>query len=333
MDKDFYFQWHITNQCNQRCLHCYQGDFSFREDLDWIDLKKVADNILSTVKKWNKLAIINLTGGEPFLKKELFQLLEYLNNQKQVKELAVITNGTLLDEKSVLRLKDFGKLNEIKFSLDGATEESNDMVRGKGTFKKALSAIEILKPIKRIETTLMFTLLKRNLNQAFKILDLAQFQGVGGVILERFIPWGRGAMIKKEVLSKEEWHNLVKRLLQFLEMPFTDEIFSYKAFWVRFKKNGPHLFGAPCVAAEGGICIMPGADVFPCRRFNLRIGNLLTESLDKIYNGSIVLKDIKDRDKLKGKCKICTIKSCKGCRALVYALTGDYLGEDVQCFK
>jgi len=332
MDKDFYFQWHITNQCNQRCLHCYQSDFSSRADLDWSGLKKVADNILSVVQKWNKKAIINLTGGEPFLKKELFTLLEYLNRQKTVKELAVITNGTLLDEKTAESLKNFKKLNEIKISLEGATAAGNDRIRGKGSFKKVLSAIEILKSIKRIETTIMFTLLKSNLADALKILDLAQEINAGGVILERFIPWGEGAKIKEEVLSREEWQDFVTHLLQFLEFPFSQEIFSYKAFWVRFKKPDPGLFGAPCVVSDGGVCIMPNADVFPCRRFNLRIGNLLTEPLDKIYNGSSILNDLKGKDKLKGKCRICKIKACKGCRALVYAICGDYLAEDAQCY-
>jgi len=333
MENDFYFQWHLTNFCNWRCRHCYQSDFSPQSDLDLAGLKAVADNILSVLKKWNKQAIINLTGGEPLLKKELIPLLEYLNNQKQVKELAIITNGSLLDKNTIDKIKNFKKLNEIKISLDGATEESNDVVRGKGAFKKAIAAIELLKPCKRIEKTVMFTLLRRNFTETTRMLDLADKLGVNGVILERFIPWGRGEAIKGEVLSKEEWQGLVSRLLQFLEIPFTPELFSYKAFWVRFKRTGPHLFGAPCVAAEGGVCIMPNGDVLPCRRFNLKIGNLLERPLDEIYNGSEVLQDLRKRGKLKGKCKNCLIKACKGCRALAYALKDDYLAEDTQCFK
>jgi MoaA/NifB/PqqE/SkfB family radical SAM enzyme len=353
MDKDFYFQWHITNHCNLRCRHCYQSDFSTQADLDWNGLKAVADNILAVLKKWGKLAIINVTGGEPFLKPELFPLLEYLDKQAQVKELAVITNGTLVDKNTVAKLKTLKKLDEVKISLEGAGEELNDAIRGKGSFKQAIHAIQLLKAGKNIETTVMFTLLRKNLADALRILDLAEAQGANGVILERFIPWGRGAEIKDEVLSREEWHDFVTRLLQFLEMPFDKEIFSYKAFWVRFNpsaefhsasggnpginsegstKAGPHLLGAPCVAADGGICIMPDAGVFPCRRFNLKIGNLLTQTLDEIYNGSPVLQDLKEKGKLKGKCRVCSIKSCKGCRALAFAVCGDYLAEDIQCF-
>jgi len=291
----------------------------------------VADNFLKVLKKWKKKAIINLTGGEPFLKPELFPLLEYLDGQSQVKEIGIITNGTLLNKETLAKLKGIKKLNEIKLSLEAADEKINDSIRGKGTFSATLKAIELLRKQKRMEITLMFTILKRNLKEVSKVLSFAQEKKVGGVILERFIPWGRGRKIEKEVLTKEDWDLFLNSLSQFLEIPFDKNIAGYKAFWIRFKKDSFRLLGAPCIAAEDGICIMPNADVFPCRRFNLKIGNLLKEPLDKIYQGSKVINDLKNRDKLKGKCKTCSIKTCKGCRALAYALTGDYLAEDLQC--
>ncbi len=331
MDKYFYFQWHITNLCNLRCLHCYQSDFSKSDDLNFNNLRKVADNFLGVLKKWNKKAIINLTGGEPFLKPELFKLLKYLDSHNQVKEIGIITNGTLLTGEILSKLKAFKKLNEIKLSLEAADEKLNDSIRAKGSFEATLGAIELLKHQKKMEITLMFTTLKRNIKQVSRVLSLAQAKGVGGVILERFIPWGRGGAIKDEVLNREDWKVFLNSLFQFLEIPFEKKFFGYKAFWVRFKKGDLRLFGAPCIAAEDGICIMPNADVFVCRRFNLKIGNLLEDNLDVIYNGSKVINDLKKKDNLKGKCRTCLIKSCKGCRALAYAVTGDYLAEDLQC--
>lgn len=331
MDKNFYFQWHITNLCNSRCRHCYQSDFTLNSDLKWQDLKRTADNILAVLKKWERKAIINLTGGEPFLKPELFELLKYLDGESRVKEIGIITNGTLLNKEVLAKLKSIKKLDEIKLSLEAADEKLNDSIRGKGSFASTLKAIELLKKQKKIEITLMFTILKRNLKEVSRVLSLAQEKGAGGVILERFIPWGRGEAIKNEVLSKEEWRIFLNSLSQFLEVPFDESIAGYKAFWIRFKKGIFRLFGAPCIAAEDGVCIMPNADVLPCRRFNLKIGNLLKEPLDKIYQGSKVISDLKKKDKLKGKCKTCLIKGCKGCRALAYALTGDYLAEDLQC--
>ena len=69
--KDFYFQWHITNKCNLRCSHCYQESYADQADLPLEELKKIADKIFSTMAKWQKKGDISITGGEPFLKKEL----------------------------------------------------------------------------------------------------------------------------------------------------------------------------------------------------------------------------------------------------------------------
>jgi len=84
MEDPFYIQWHITNLCNLRCRHCYQDDFSRKDDLDWPELKAICDNILNTLKVWGRTACIHLTGGEPLLKPELFLLLDYLNPQSVI---------------------------------------------------------------------------------------------------------------------------------------------------------------------------------------------------------------------------------------------------------
>src|SRR3972149_7146738 len=117
MNEPFYIQWHITNLCNLRCKHCYQDDFSKNSDLDWPGLKRVSDNLLTTLKGWNQTACIHLTGGEPLLKPELFSLLNDLDQQSMVKELGIITNGLLIDEEIMKKLSSFSKLRGIKISL------------------------------------------------------------------------------------------------------------------------------------------------------------------------------------------------------------------------
>jgi len=69
----FGFQWHITNLCNLRCKHCYQMDFSRKDDLDIFTLIKIAKIISDSLS--DKFISINITGGEPFFRKDLFDLL------------------------------------------------------------------------------------------------------------------------------------------------------------------------------------------------------------------------------------------------------------------
>ena len=114
MKDSFHTQWHITNLCNLRCQHCYQDNFSREKDLDWLGLKRVADNLLGTIKEWDKTACIHLTGGEPLLKPELFPLLDYLDQNPLIDELGIITNGLLFDQETIKKLSAFPKLKKIK---------------------------------------------------------------------------------------------------------------------------------------------------------------------------------------------------------------------------
>ena len=163
MEEPFYIQWHITNLCNLRCMHCYQDDFSKKGDLDWSGLKKVSDNVISTLREWNKTACIHLTGGEPLLKPELFPLLNDLDQQSMVEELGVITNGIPIDREMMRRVSGFSKLKKIKISLDGGDAETNDSIRSNGTFDKVIQNLSYIKETGRFEILFMFTVMKRNI--------------------------------------------------------------------------------------------------------------------------------------------------------------------------
>jgi radical SAM protein with 4Fe4S-binding SPASM domain len=328
----FHIQWHITNLCNLRCKHCYQDDFSRRNDLDWAGLKKISDNILTTIKGWDKTVCIHLTGGEPLLKPELFDLLNYLDQSPVVEELGIITNGLLFNRDVVKRLPEFSKLKKIKISLDGADAETNDSIRGEGTFDKVIQNIPLIKKENFFEIILMFTVMKRNFRGLQSFFKLCQDLGINGFIIERFIPWGRGRERIEEVLNKEEWKELIKALLDFFSIEEENSFFPYQAFQISFNGEEPELLGAPCVIGRHGLCIMPNGSVFPCRRFPISIGNLLNNSLKTIWEESDLLENLRRKENLKGKCGRCEIKDCRGCRSLALSLTGDYLEEDSHCW-
>jgi len=329
----FYIQWHITNLCNLRCKHCYQDDFSKTNDLDRPGLKKVSENIFSALREWDQTACIHLTGGEPLLKPELFLLLNDLNQQSAVEELGIITNGLLIDPELTRRLSDFSKLKKMKISLDGGDAETNDSLRRRGTFKKVIQNLSYIKEGGRFEILLMFTIMKRNFKSLSSFLRLCQDLGIDGLIIERFIPLGRGKEIVNEVLSQEEWKEMIGMLLGFSSIEGEEPSFlPYQAFQMSFNGEEPELLGAPCVIGKDGICVMPNGDVLPCRRFPISIGNLLKGSLKTIWEKSELLEKLRRKENLKGKCGECEIEDCRGCRSLALALTGDYLSEDPHCW-
>jgi radical SAM protein with 4Fe4S-binding SPASM domain len=328
----FHFQWHITNLCNLHCEHCYQEDFSTERDLDWSGLKKIFDNLFDTLKDWDQEACIHVTGGEPLLKPELFHLLDHLDQQSKVEELGIITNGLLVDRERMRRLSVFPKLKKIKISLDGADAETNDAIRSKGVFEKVMQNLSLIREEKRFEIILMFTVMKKNFRSLPFLFKLCQDSDIDGLIIERFIPLGRGREVVNEVLSKEEWKEMIGMLQHFFSAEEDERSFlPYQAFQVSFGGEEPELLGAPCVIGVDGLCIMPEGSVFPCRRLPISIGNLLETPLKQIWEESEILEKLREKRNLKGRCGRCEMKECRGCRSLAFALTNDYLAEDPHC--
>jgi radical SAM protein with 4Fe4S-binding SPASM domain len=331
--KEFFVQWHLTNLCNLRCRHCYQDDFSAGKDLEFSGLQKISENLLTTIGDWDSKACIHLTGGEPLLKPEIFPLLQYLDRSKVVEELGIITNGLLLDQAIAAKLAEFPKLRKIKVSLDGPDAAMNDSIRPVGTFQRVRQNLAGILSHRRFEIILMFTVMNRNVHSLPAYIRLAREWGVSGLIIERFIPWGRGRGIRSEALTQRQWRGMVDSLYEEFDLQGEEEDFSpYQAFQIDFQGDQPELLGAPCVLGTEGLCVMPEGTVFPCRRFPLPIGNLLKDPLKTIWEKSDVLESVRRKENLKGKCGSCRIPECTGCRSLAYALTGDFLAEDPHCW-
>jgi MoaA/NifB/PqqE/SkfB family radical SAM enzyme len=196
-----FFQWHITDACNFRCRHCYQHRFTRDSELALPELIKVYENI-APYSKGRKINL-NITGGEPFLRKDLFDLLRFLDGQKETGELAVITNASLIDEKALEALNGIKKLKAVKVSLDGATEKTNDAIRKPGAFRAALEKINLIQERTRLDVIIMLTLMRSNSYELPALFQLCRELRVNGLMLERFIPLGQSGELKAEVMKKE----------------------------------------------------------------------------------------------------------------------------------
>jgi len=192
---EFGFQWHITNRCNLRCTHCYQEDYSGSNELDIDGLKQIADEIIRTLAKWGKTGDIAVTGGEPLLKEEVFPLINYLESFDEISSVDILSNGTLINDHIAERIRDLNKVRCVQISLDGASAESNDSIRGKGTFEKAITGIRLLRK-SGISINIMFTLQRRNVGDIPSLIDLAVAEGISSLTIERFVPTGSGAKIR-----------------------------------------------------------------------------------------------------------------------------------------
>lgn len=121
----FHLQWSITERCNLNCKHCYRdpelikGELSTEEDLE------ILDRFISQVDRWGlekKDVRISFTGGEPFVKEGLFDLLAKAKENGDKFSYGILTNGTFIDEEMVQKLNEYG-VDYVQVSLEGMKEK------------------------------------------------------------------------------------------------------------------------------------------------------------------------------------------------------------------
>jgi AdoMet-dependent heme synthase len=329
-DEEFYFQWHITNECNLRCKHCYHESY-VKENIDIDKLLKVGDQLCSALEKWGKKGSFSITGGEPLMNSEiLFQLLDHLEN-RNIDRIDLLTNGTLLTDKIILKLKGYKKLRRLQLSLEGL-QETNDNIRGINSYNRTLDAIDNLKRHGLI-VSIMMTVGSHNQEEVIPLAEELAEHNVDVFIIDRFIPEGQSGPLTNWVLSPEEIRKVYASAYEYFKRTLKPRFLLYRTLFCLLNPEDSHI-GAICSVGNNALTIMPNGDVLPCRRLPIILGNLLDTTLYDIWYTSPLLWEIRNPENLKGKCKNCEyIPICRGCRAVAYALKGDYLAEDPQCWK
>lgn len=337
--KSLILQWHITERCNWRCKHCYQESYTTPE-MDMEMLGKVLDQHVNLVKKWQipkNRARIQITGGEPMIRPDFFQFLGKVYKLSGYFHFSVMSNGSLLTKENVKILKLFG-INGFQVSLEGM-EKTNDEIRGKGSFRKILEAVETL-VWAGIHPRVSVTLSKKNRPEIRKLAETLAPLGVKSIGARRIVPWGTGIQFKDEILEPYELRKFYKELEDINKTMikhnyelrigggcengvFNDEI------------SSPGLMSFNhCGVVDGRIIIvLPNGDVLACRRLPIKIGNLYEKSLEEIYY-SPLYETWRNQEDLTKECRSCSnFGNCLGgAKCVTYAMTGK-TAPDVQCWK
>ena len=331
-EDEFYFQWHITERCNWTCRHCYQNG-NRAKDLPLGELIEIVDRMEDAVVKWGKEGTISLTGGEPFLRRaELHEIMKRLDSSNAFAFYDILTNGSLISENEAKELSGFKKLRRVQVSIEGATAETNDEIRGTGSFNSVLAAMRVLRA-HDIDVAVMTTITKNNKDDIPALVDLLGEMGVQTLALERFIPEGNGMNLKQAVLEASELRDLYEKIYKIAISDIPIRILLYRPLFALVGCGDPTV-GALCSAGNNALTIMPDGTIYPCRRLPIPIGNILSDGLYKIWYGSDVLWTLRNPENLKGKCHECELLTqCRGCRAMAHFATGDYMAEDPQCWK
>ena len=347
----FLVVWNYTNACNLRCKHCYQrADKPTPDELTTKERFSVIDQLDE-----NNVSALAFSGGEPLMRRDFYDVAKYAYERGLY--VSVATNGTLLSRDTVARLKKSG-VSYVEISLDGATKETHESFRGvEGCFEKTIQGIKNSVEA-GIFTCIATTATKHNINEVPKVIELAKKIGVKRVIIFNFIPTGRGEEIVHLDLSPTEREDLLKYLYEELAGGRIETLctapqysrvclqqslargkdilspthFAALDFHGRAKQLADFLGG--CGAGRLYCAIQPNGLVTPCVFMPIVVGDLRKQSLRDIWLNSKVMNELRDRDKLEGRCGRCEYKYiCGGCRARAYAYYGDYLAPDPGCIR
>ena len=336
---DFFVQWHLTERCNLRCWHCYQSGAV--SEMSYQEICGAIDNVSSAFQSWvteydmQMSPSFHFTGGEPFLRQDLFAILDYV--RKCGFSTSLMSNGTLIDGDTARRIKD-ARVSDVQISLDGL-EVTHENLRGKGSFSRALTGIRNLVG-QGVEANINLTVSRINMNDTGELVHLAEELGVGAIAFSRLVPTGRGKRLSSEALSCEEVAHFYAELRNFKDksrvvVTSRDPLSAIADMEGEIPRTEMPVGG--CAAGIFGVTITADGTIMPCRRMDLSVGNIKEVSFRDLWVESPVLWSLRRREDYHGGCESCRYWAvCRGCRAIALAYARadgreDYLGPDPQC--
>jgi MoaA/NifB/PqqE/SkfB family radical SAM enzyme len=278
----------ITRRCNSRCIMCNIWRLEKRrEELPLHEIIKFLDD-----QRFSKLVELDLTGGEPFLRQELPELIRYVSSRKgstlaNLKTVALASNG-LLPGKVVGVIAEILAAIQGKFdlamvcSLDGFGE-SHDQVRGiSGAYKKVRETIKRLQQIQQCNANFWLgiktTILPVNWEQVPQLIQFAQEQGLFHILSPVLFTEERFRnLASRNTLDVLESHR--NNLIQLYSQENLRD--SYYSFVVQdtLRRGNRRV---PCTAASDHFFIEGDGTIYGCPLLNLPLGRIQTHSIEDI---------------------------------------------------
>jgi radical SAM protein with 4Fe4S-binding SPASM domain len=329
----------ITNKCNLNCRHCWPESGS--ESISGPVAKEV---LFKLIDQSGQLGIekIVIAGGESLTHPHWFEVLCHCCGQKTIRSVCLQTNATLVSKVTVEKLLSLRCADlSIQASLDGATAETHDMVRGKGSFVRALAGLQRLVsaglgPI----TFVAFTEMRHNFDEISLLLDLVEDLGISRLVTGTLIRGGRAARNSHLSLPKiSQYENLLDRYQ-------SDPVFRTKyeklgniaaLEWFRGKESQGRkacsCIENPYITADGRIypCTLFQADEYAVRGVHKRALNDVLASALPLW--SLIPEMNRRRSMELSTCRDCPGKAhCDGgCIGRAHAAYGTILAVEDRC--
>lgn len=318
--------WNLTKKCNLRCPHCYMdaGRKAARE----LTTRECLDLIVEMKRLGNEMLI--LTGGEPLLRKDIYDIARCASDQGIW--VVMGTNGVLVTDRVAEKMVECG-VKGVGISIDSIDPEKHNTFRGgPNAWEYSVRALEICRA-HGLQVLVQTTVMEMNRAEIPQLIDFAQQRGAWSFNLYFLVQTGRGQTMSD--LSAVQTEGILSDLVDAQEQAKPMLVRSKCAPHfkrISYEKGLGGLESGGCMAGTQYCRITPEGDVTPCPYMGLVTGNVLEQSLTEIWESSPVFLNLRDAQQLKGRCGECEFKHlCGGCRCRAYAAFGDYLQEDPSC--
>jgi len=332
--------WEVTRTCNLSCIHCRASarDEPYPGELSTDECLKLIDDITSFAQP-----VVILTGGEPLLRDDIFDIAEY-GSRKSLR-MVMAPNGTLVDVATAERLREAG-IMRISLSLDGSTAAAHDSFRQvEGAFDAVMKAAQAANEAK-LAFQINSTVTTRNVADIPAIMDLAEEMGACAFHVFMLVPTGRAEELQDELIGPEE----CERFLRWVQAEMEKRDMAIKVTCApqfyriaqqaaqgketsgRKRVDGLDRMTRGCLAGTAFCFISHVGDVYPCGYLELNCGNVREKSIQTIWDNADLFVTLRNFKNYTGRCGKCEfVEICGGCRARAYAVTGDYLQDEPLC--
>jgi radical SAM protein with 4Fe4S-binding SPASM domain len=335
--------WNVTFRCPLQCPHCYidARESDVRAELGTRDALNVIDQIAALGTR-----VLILSGGEPLLRTDIFELANYARACGL--HVSMGTSGILINDSIAVKMQEAG-IRKAAISLDSAEPLMHDRFRGlPGAWNRTVEGIRACLR-NGIGVQVNITILRENYQQIGEIIAFCESLGVKEFQLFFLVPTGRGAEVND--ITPAMYETIIHSVMDKTTSGSVKIRPTCAPQYTRIRAQ-LGLEQAPfpgCLAGKQYCRIYPTGDVTPCPYLPLTIGNVTKSPLAEIWQDSVVLKSLRDPDRLEGKCGICDFRQvCGGCRARAYGLhrttgnacgnldvpedaAGNYLAEEPWC--
>ena len=340
--KDYFaFQWHITDDCDQRCKHCYifsENACKEIESMNWGQMLEVVANCEDMCAMYGRAPYFYITGGDPILHPDFWRLLELLK-EKEI-PFTILGNPFHLNDEVCKRLRECG-CQKYQLSLDGV-RQTHDWFRKPGSFDCTLEKIPCIKNA-GIRSVIMTTVSSVNISEVPEIIDTVVAHGADVFAFARYVPTSGE---KETGIAPREYRALLEscdRKFKEYEAAGCSTWFSKKDhLWTLYEyetgefqppkdvKEGVIYGGCNCGNCH--LTILPNGDIYACRRVrNSKVGNVFEDRLADVW--VCEMEAYRDYAKFQ-KCSKCELLAwCRGCPAVASGANGDFYAPDPQCWK